>query len=449
MVLQCDVAVIGAGTGGEQSALKLRRAGRSVILVERELIGGECAYWACIPSKVLLHVAHIAHAARKAAGLQGPRVNWNGVAQYRDAAVQHLDDAAQLREFAREGVMLLRGEARIVGPGRLKVDDREVAAQHIIVATGSDARIPDITGLREAGYWTSRDATLLTEIPASVVVLGGSAVAVELGQMLRRFGAAVTLVERSERLLKREDEEVGAALKRRLANDDITLYLNRTATRVTRGADGMRTVTLDDGTRLRAERILVAVGRIPRTAGMGLEKVGVLVSARGIEVDECCRAAEGVWAVGDVTGQALYTHVAHYQAQVAAENILGRRRVADYQAVPRVVFTDPEVGAVGLTAAQAHDQGIEVAASQVDLTTTIAAPATWGGDVSGMLGLVADRRRRVLVGAWGVGPGVGEWIHIATLAIRAAVPIEVLRDLIIQFPTFSEGYLYALERLEI
>ena len=211
----------------------------------------------------------------------------------------------------------------------------------------------------------------------------------------------------------------------------------------------MRTVTLDDGTTLRAERVLVAMGRTPRTAGLGLEEVGVRVGERGMEVDECCRAAEGVWAVGDVTGQALYTHVAHYQAQITTDNILGRRRPADYRAVPRVVFTDPEVGAVGLTAAQAREQGIAVTVSQVELAKMIAAPSIWGRDVDGALGLVADRKRRVLVGAWGVGPGVGEWIHVAALAIRAAVPIEVLRDLIIQFPTFSEGYLYALEQLDV
>jgi dihydrolipoamide dehydrogenase len=444
-----DVIVIGAGPGGEVAADRLHRAGMRVAVVERELIGGECAYWACIPSKTLIRPAQVAAEASHVAGVARPAINWEQVAAYRDNLIGHLDDSKQVQAYADQGITFIRGQAQLAAPGRVEVAARTLQAPHVVIATGSDPHLPPLEGLHEAGYWTNREATTLSRVPESIVILGGSAQGIELGQMLRRYGAEVTIVEQAAHLLNREEPEVGDLLADLLRAEGVNLHLGREAIRVARDVNERRVVHLDDGTQVRGQELLVATGRTPRTAGLHPEAAGATVTTRGIEVDDFCRAALGLWAVGDVTGVALFTHVAKYQARIAADAILGRRHPADYLAIPRVVFSDPEVGATGLTTAQAREQGLDVVRAVVDLHEAIARPVTYGKDITGRLGLLADRKRRVLVGAWAVGPQAAEWIHMAVLAIRAATPIPVLRDVIEQFPTFSEAYLSGLEMLAV
>ena len=298
--------------------------------------------------------------------------------------------------------------------------------------------MPPIPGLADAGFWTNREATDLTEIPESVVAIGGGVVSIELAQFLARFGSRVTIVQGPERLADREAPEIGDALAKILERDGIELRLGVHAKGV-RVEDGEKVVELDDGSEARGAEILVATGRRPRTRDLGLEKVGIEPTRRGIEIDERCRAGDGVWAIGDVTGLAPFTHVAKYQARIACADILGQPAKADYRAVPRVIFTQPEVAAVGLTEAQAREQGIDVAVSIVDLPSSVARAYTYEENPSGTFGVVVDRGRQVLVGAWAVAPLAGEWIHTAVLAIRAEVPVSVLKDTIAQFPTFSEA----------
>jgi dihydrolipoamide dehydrogenase len=286
-------------------------------------------------------------------------------------------------------------------------------------------------------------------VPESIVIVGGGAQGIELGQTLRRYGAEVTIVQHATHLLDREESAVGNLLEEVLRADGVDVRLGREASRVERAPDGTRVVHLDDGIAVRGQELLVATGRTPHIQGLDLEAVGATVTKRGVQVDDSCRAAPGLWAVGDVTGVSLFTHVAKYQARIAADDILGRHHPANYAAVPRVVFSDPEVGATGLTSAQAREQGIEVTQAVVDLHEAIARPVTYGKGIEGRLGLLADRKRGILVGAWAVGPQAGEWIHLAVLAIRAATPIPVLCDVIEQFPTFSEAYLSGLEQLSV
>ena len=378
-----------------------------------------------------------------------PDFDWAQVADYRDSMVRYHDDSKQAEAYAKQGVTFIRGEARLLGPGHVEVAGRDLEAPRIVVATGSQPRIPPIEGLQEAGYWTNRQATSFSQIPESVVVLGGSAQAIELAQLLRRFGAEVTLIERGHHLMSREEPNVGITIAEYLSADGMVLRLNSEAVRVTKERDGTRIVHLKDSSQARGQQILVALGRVPQTEKLGLEKVGATVAKHGIKVDEYCRAAPGVWAVGDVTGIAEFTHVAEYQGRIAADDILGRGHPANYSAIPRVVFSDPEIAATGMTSQQAREQGIDVVLADLDLAQTLSRPSTYGKNIDGHMGLIADRKRGVLVGAWAIGPEAGEWIHQAVQAIRAAIPISVLRDVIIQFPTFSEAYLYALEKLDV
>jgi pyruvate/2-oxoglutarate dehydrogenase complex dihydrolipoamide dehydrogenase (E3) component len=279
-------------------------------------------------------------------------------------------------------------------------------------------------------------------------VIGGGPVGVELGQMMSRYGARVTIVEGAERLLAREDESVGHSLAELLRAEGIELRLGTQAKRAAQAGDEI-SVELESGERLTAERLLIAVGRKPRVDGIGLDAVGIAPGKGGaIEVDEHCQAGDGVWAVGDVTGVAPFTHVAAYQASVAGAHILGDPRPADYRAVPRVVFCDPEVAAVGLTPAGARERGLRTTSASIDLSD-VDRTETYGRDLTGHLGVLADVDRGVLVGAWAVGPLASEWIHSLVVAVRAEVPIAVLRDTIMQFPTFSEAIAGAVSRLRL
>jgi dihydrolipoamide dehydrogenase len=443
-----DAIVIGMGPGGEVVASRLLDAGRRVAVVERELIGGECSYWACVPSKTLLRPPETRAEAAKAAGVGVPALDWPATAAWRDQMTRHLDDAKQVREYQDRGAEVLRGSGRLAGPGRVEVDGRTLTARDVVLATGSDPVVPELEGLDGEAVWTNRETTQLREIPERAVVLGGGPVGLELGQFLARFGCRVTLVQSAERLIDREDPRVGQLARRALERDGVQVCAGRRAVRASLGG-GERWVELDDGSRIATDVVVVGTGRTPRAAGLGLETVGIEPGRRGVAVDERCRIADGLWAIGDLTGVALFTHVAKYQARVVAANLLGGSRVASYRGVPRVVFTDPELAGVGLTEAQARQRGYHVVAATVDLAAEITRPWTYEREPAGELGLVADADRRVLLGAWAVAPLAGEWIHQAALAVRAEIPIDVLLDGVAQFPTWSEGHLTALERLQL
>jgi dihydrolipoamide dehydrogenase len=340
-----------------------------------------------------------------------------------------------------------RGVGSLRGPGEVEVGDRVLRAERIVIATGSEPQIPPIPGLREAGYWTNREATTLKEVPESAIVLGGGPVGIELAQMLRRFGAKVQLVEAADRLLAREDPRVSEMIADALRDDAIDVHLGAEIESVST-RDGRKLARLSGGGELESRELIVASGRRPRVDELRLDRVGIDPGESGIEVDDRCRAAEGIWAIGDVTGVAPFTHVAKYQGQVVIDDICGRSRRADYTAIPRVVFCDPEVAAVGMTAEQARAAGLDVATSHVKLGEAIARPHTYETDARGELAVVADAAEKVLVGAWAVSPLAGEWIHYAALAIKARIPIAVLRDTVPQFPTYTEGYLEVLNALD-
>ncbi len=442
-----DVIVIGMGPGGEAAAGRLLEAGRRVAVVERELIGGECAYWACIPSKTLLRGPEARAEARRVAGVATPALDWAGLRDYRDYMVRHLDDTAQVQGYEQAGATVIKGAARLAGPGRVEVGGQLLEAGHIVIATGSEPLRPAIDGLDGATVWTNREATTMRDIPGRVLMVGGSAVGVELGQFYARMGAQVTIVQRAGRLIDREDPRVGELAAQALAADGVTVRTGRTPTRARRASSGT-VVTLDDDSQVDTDVVILGAGRRPATSGLGLDAAGVQLTGRGaIAVDDRCQAGPGLWALGDVTGVALFTHVAMYQGRVVAGNILGRDRPAAYQGIPRVVFADPEIAAAGLTAAQAAAHGISTASAEISLADAIARPWTYERDPRGALGLLADRDRGVLAGAWAVAPLASEWIHQAALAIRAQIPISVLLDQVAQFPTYSEAYLAALGQL--
>jgi len=448
-----DVAVIGMGPGGEVAASRLLAGGKRVAVIEQELIGGECAYWACIPSKTVLRPPEAGGGVDRAAGVHGARLDWPAARDYRDYMARHLDDSGQAQGYADQGALVLKGAARLRGPGRVSVDGRgsarEVTADHIIIATGSHALAPPIEGLDQVTVWTNRETYTTADLPDRTVIVGGSAVGVETALFLARFGVRVTLVQRSDRLLSREEPRVGDLARSALTEAGVDVRTGTTPQRARRdGEDSV--LELSDGTQVRGEVVILATGRAPHTAGLGLEDAGVRLGENGeVLVDEHCRAADGVWALGDVTAVMPFTHVAKYQGRIVTDAILGRPRPATYGGIPRVVFADPEIAAAGLTVAQADAQGLRTAAAEIDLSQSLARPWTYERDPRGHLGLLADTDHRVLVGAWAVAPQAGEWIHQASLAIRAGIPIDTLLDQVAQFPSYSEGYLTALGALDL
>lgn len=446
-----DVVVIGMGPGGEEVAGSLAEVGLDVVGIEPKLVGGECPYWGCIPSKMMIRAANLLAEARRIPGMSGESTvhpDWAPVAQrISDEATTGWDDQIAVERFEGKGGRLVRGKGRITGPGRVEVGGQVIQARRgIVLATGTDPAIPPIPGLDAVPYWTNREAAEAKELPESMIVLGGGAVGVELAQSFARFGVQMTVVELADHLLPLEEPEVGAILGEVFAAEGIDVRVSAKAVKVSQEGPDFA-VELAGGETLRAAQLLVATGRKADLAAIGVGAVGIDESLPAIPVDENLRAAQNVWAVGDVTGKGLFTHVSLYQSAIAVADILGKDHPpADYRALPRATFADPEIGSVGLSEAQAREAGIAVRTGQA-----------WGPHVArgwmhkagneGLIKLVADSTKDVLVGATSMGPHGGEVLGLLTLAVHASVPLETLRGMIYAYPTFHRGIEDALRDL--
>ena len=448
---RADVVVVGMGVGGEEVAEQLAEAGLSVIGIEHELVGGECPYWGCVPTKMMIRAGNALAEARRIPGLAGSstvQADWAPVAKrIRDEATDTWDDKVAVDRFEGKGGTFVRGRAALVGPGRVKVDEQEyTATRGLVIATGTSAVIPPVEGLTGTPYWTNRDAVETETLPASLLVLGGGAIGVEFSQVMARFGVQVTVLEGSDRLLSMEEPESSETAAAALARDGVKALTGVRARRVTHSDAGF-SVELSDGSTVSGEKLLVATGRAARLGGLGLETIGLDPSARFLATDERMRAADKVWAVGDVTGNGNFTHMAVYEARIAIREILGQDGPpADYRARPRVTFTDPEIGAVGLTEKQAREAGIEV---QVGYASLPSSSRGWihGPGNEGFIKLIVDGARGVLVGATSAGPSGGEILGALSVAVHAEVPVSTLKSTIWAYPTFHRALDAALSGL--
>ena len=447
---QADVIVVGMGPGGEDVAGRLAEAGLDVGGVEAELVGGECPYWGCVPSKMMVRASDLLAEARRVPGMAGTATvhpDWAPVARrIREEATDTWDDAVAATRFEDKGGRLVRGWGRLEGPSQVIVGDRVIdATRAVVLNIGARAWIPPVAGLADTPYWTNREAVETEEVPGSLTVLGGGAIGVELAQVFRRFGAQVTVLEAGPSLVGPEEPEAGALLAEVFGDEGIDVRTGSTIESVHH--DGHRfAVSLGAGQPVVSERLLVATGRRPDLAQLNVVSLGLDQSARTLPVDDHMRVegTEGVWAVGDAVGHGAFTHMSMYQADIVVHDILGEPVVpAEYRAVPRVTFTDPEIGSVGLSEAQAREQGFRV---RVGMAQVPDSTRGWIHKVGnqGFIKVVEDSERGVLVGATSVGPWGGEVLGLLTLAVHAQVPTATLAHMIYAYPTFHRGILDAL-----
>lgn len=448
MADEVDVIVVGLGVGGEEVAGRLAEAGLSVVGVEDRLVGGECPYWGCIPSKMMIRAADLLAEGRRINGMAGTSEvfpDWAPVARrIREEATDSWNDKVAVDRFTGRGGRFVRGRGRLAGPGRVEVDGTVYAARRgVVVATGTQAAVPPIPGLSESPYWTNHEAIEVAELPSSLTVLGGGAIGLELAQMFARFGVKVTIVEAMDRLAAYEEPEASELITEVLTREGVTVHTGHRADRV----DGL-TVHLAGGATVTSEKLLVATGRVADLTALGLETVGLDPAAKAITVDEHMRAGDGLWAVGDCTGHGAFTHLAMYQAGIAIRDILGQDGPpADYRAQPRVTFTDPEIGQVGLTEEQARHHGIHVQTAYTKLGESTRGWIHKAGN-DGFIKLVADRDRDVLVGATSAGPTGGEVLSALAVAVHAQVPVHMLKHMIYAYPTFHRAVEAAVQQLD-
>ncbi|MGH2734213.1 MAG: dihydrolipoyl dehydrogenase family protein [Actinomycetota bacterium] len=446
-----DLIVVGLGVGGEELAGRCAEAGLNVLAIERKLVGGECPYWGCIPSKMMVRSANALAETKRLPQLAGTAQverDYAPVVARINEATGGWDDTVAVERLEKKGATFRRGGARFVAPDALEVEgERYRARRGIVIATGGAPSVPPIDGLEDVDFWTNREAIEATAPPASMIVLGAGAIGLEIAQAWRRFGTEVTIVEISDQVLPGEEPENAGAMADVLKQDGMRLRLGAEAERV-KGTNAGVAVELGDGGIVEAERLLVATGRRLTLGRLGVEAAGLDPEARAIDVDEHLRAGEGLWAIGDVTGKGAFTHNAMYQAHIAVADILERpHEPADYRAVPRVTFTDPEVGGVGLTESAAREAGIDV---RTGVATTSSSARGWihgPGAEHGVAKLVADAERGILVGASVMGPSAGDVIGLLVLAIKESVPVDALRELIYPYPTFVRGLEDALREL--
>jgi pyruvate/2-oxoglutarate dehydrogenase complex dihydrolipoamide dehydrogenase (E3) component len=446
-----DVVVLGMGPGGEEVGNKLAEAGLNVVGIEHRLLGGECPYWGCVPSKMMIRAGNLLAEARRIPGMAGDASvtpSWIPVAQrIRDDATDNWDDKVAVERFEGKGGHFIRGTGHIEAANRVSVNGRTITATRaLVIGTGTEPAIPPIPGLGSAPYWTNHGAIETEEVPKSMIVLGGGAIGVELAQVFARFGAQVSVVEGADRLIPLEEPESSQLVAEVLQREGVTIRSGVAAASVSHDS-ASTTLHLADGTSLTAERLLVATGRRADLKALGVANAGLDDTARAIRVDEHSRAAPGIWAVGDVTGVAAFTHMAMYQARIAISDILGNgSRAAVYRGIPRVIFTDPEVGATGLTEEQARQQGLSVRTGIMKVSTSARGWIHKAGN-DGFIKLIADTDRNVLVGATSAGPVGGEVLSMLTLAVHAEIPLPVLDSMIYAYPTFHRGVTDALRAL--
>ncbi|HJT37366.1 MAG TPA: FAD-dependent oxidoreductase [Actinomycetota bacterium] len=450
MTERAEVVVLGMGPGGEDLAGKLAERGIDVIGIDHGLVGGECPYWGCIPSKMMIRAANLLQEARRIEGMAGTAhvtPDWSIVARrIREEATDDWNDKVAVERFEKKGGRFIRGTARFEGPAALSVDGTRIEAPKIVVNAGTVPVIPPIPGLSDVHYWTNHHAIETKELPRTLTILGGGPIGLELGQMFGRFGVKVTIVEAGPRILGPEEPESSALLTEVFEREGIVVRTGAAAEKVSTEG-GEIALSLSDGSTVRAEKLLVAVGRRAPMQELNVGAIGIDGSEKYLTVDERGRVTDGVWAVGDITGKGNFTHMSMYEANIVLHDLLGEPGpVAEYNAIPRVTFTDPEVGSVGMSEKSARDAGIDVRVGKYDVAKSTRGWIHKAGN-DGYIKLIEDRARGVLVGATSAGPAGGEVLSMLTLAVHAAIPVERLRSMIYAYPTFHRAIEPALDDL--